>query len=151
MEFIPGSSQYCTWLESPKAVRHAGSYCKLVAHTVVELWQHKISNIIRTKIIQLQGSIAKELKRLSPLQMGGLQSPSLSALIWCRLYVHSTLCLRGTGTQTYIHPSEALANEPCLTHSCFLSHVITKCSESNAFPPKHLILSRTFHCMPHLE
>jgi len=40
-------AQYCTWLESPKAALHAGSYCKLVAQTVVELWQHKIGNIVR--------------------------------------------------------------------------------------------------------
>ena len=31
----------CTWLESPKVVLYAGTYCKLVACTVVELWQHK--------------------------------------------------------------------------------------------------------------
>ena len=37
----------CTWLKSPKAALHAGSYCKLVAQTVVELWQHKIGIIIR--------------------------------------------------------------------------------------------------------
>ena len=36
-----------TWLESPKAALQAGSYCKLVAHTGVELWQHKSGNIIR--------------------------------------------------------------------------------------------------------
>jgi len=46
MELVAGSSQYCTWLESPKAALQAGSYCTLVAHTVVELWQHKI-NIVR--------------------------------------------------------------------------------------------------------
>ena len=45
-----------------------------------------------------------------------------------------------------IHTSEALANVLCLTHSCFqpASHIITKCSESNAFLPKNLILGRTF-------
>ena len=47
--------------------------------------------------------------------------------------------------QTY-NPPEALANVPCLTHICFQpgSHVIIKCSEPDAFPPKHLILSLTF-------
>jgi len=35
------------WLQSPKGALHAGSYCKPVAHTVVELWQLKIGNIIR--------------------------------------------------------------------------------------------------------
>ena len=46
MELVPGSSQYYTWLESPKAALHAGSYCKLVAHTVVELCQHNIGTIV---------------------------------------------------------------------------------------------------------
>jgi len=45
MELVASFSQYCTWLESPKAALQAGSYCTLVAHT--ELWQHKIGNIIR--------------------------------------------------------------------------------------------------------
>jgi len=36
----------CTWLESPKAALHTGSYCKLAAHTVVELCQHNIGNIV---------------------------------------------------------------------------------------------------------
>ena len=34
-------------IESPKAALHAGSYCKRVAQTVVELWQHNIGNIVR--------------------------------------------------------------------------------------------------------
>ena len=50
MELVAGSSQYCTWLESPKAALQAGSYCKLVAHTDVELWQHRIGNIIRITV-----------------------------------------------------------------------------------------------------
>jgi len=49
----------CTWLESPKAALHAESYCKLVAHTVVELWQHKIGKSSESqKIVQLQVLIA---------------------------------------------------------------------------------------------
>ena len=38
----------CACLESPKVALHAGSYCKVVAGTAVELWQHKISNDNRT-------------------------------------------------------------------------------------------------------
>ena len=61
------------------------------------------------------------------------------------LHVYSTLRLGATGAPTY-NPPETLANVPCLTHFCFHpgSHVITKCSEPDAFPPKHLILSLTF-------
>ena len=47
MELVAGSSQYCTLLESPKAALQAEIYCTLVAHTGMELWQHKIGNIIR--------------------------------------------------------------------------------------------------------
>ena len=74
-----------------------------------------------------------------------------SALIWCRLHVYSTSRLGATGTQTY---TLRKCLQTCrLTCSCFQpgSHVITKCSESDTFPPKHLIWAVLFHSEPHLE
>ena len=40
-------TNHAACLESPNAALHAGSYGRLLAGTVVELWQHKIANVNR--------------------------------------------------------------------------------------------------------
>ena len=51
-----------------------------------------------------------------------------------------------------IHPSEAFANVPYLTQSCFqpCSH-ITKCSESDSFPPKDLVSIQPYFSIAYLS
>ena len=92
----------CIWLESPKAALYAESYCKPVAHTVVELWQHKIGNIIR--IIENRPTSmphsSKTKGDVTPTN-GWLTIFKLSSLIWCKLHVHSCLRSGATGAQTY--------------------------------------------------
>jgi len=71
---------------------YAGSYCKLIACAVVELWQHKISNIFRM-VENCPNS------RLHSSKTKGVIIPTngwlaiCSALMWCKLDVDSTLRL----------------------------------------------------------
>ena len=65
----------CTWLESPKSALHAGSYYKPVAHTVVELWQLKIGNII--KITENRPTSMPHSSKTKGDVTDGLQSPSI--------------------------------------------------------------------------
>jgi len=51
-----------------------------------------------------------------------------------------------------IYPSEAFANVPYLTQSYFqpCSHIITKCSESDSFPPKDLVSIQPYFSITYL-
>ena len=141
----------CTWFESPKVVLYAGSYWKLKACTVVELWQHKISNISRM-VENCPTSRLHSFKNKGVVTptYGWLKIPKPSDFIWCMLHAYSTLHLGATRAQTHTL-RKRLQNMPCLTYPCFQpgSHVITKCSES--FQPKHLIWAVLFHSVPRLE
>ena len=101
---------------------YTGSYYRLVAHTVAELWQHMTTN----------SAILSESQKFSNFKAGCML---IAPCIQDRSYRHPI-----------IYSLEPQANVPCLTHSCFQSdsHIITKCSESDSFSPKGLILSRTF-------
>ena len=106
------------------------------------VWQHKTSRIIencptsRLHSSKTKGVVNPTNDRLTIFKP--------SALIWCRLHVHSTLRLGATGTQTYTIWKHMQTCCVWLTLASSQVFSPNKTFRIQCLPTQHLILSHAF-------